>query len=220
MPLTDTTIRNAKPAARSLSSCSTGAGFIWTSPSGGKWWRLKYRYGGKEKRLSLGVYPDVSLKDARARRDEARKLLANGVGPSEYRKSRKSAGADRTANSFEAVAREWFAKYSPTWVITHASKIIQWLENDVFPWLGGKPIAEIAAPEVLTVLRRIENRGALDTAHRAHQNCGQIFRLRHRHRTLRSRPSRRPARRVGASQARAFRVHHGTRGSKRTASCY
>lgn len=176
MPLTDTAIRSAKPGEKAVKLFDERGLYLEISPTGGKWWRLKYRFDGKEKRLSLGVYPDVSLKDARERRDEARKLLANGIDPSENRKAQKSARADRAANSFEAVAREWFVKYSPTWAATHASKIIQRLEKDIFPWLGGKPIAEIAAPELLTVLRRIENRGALDTAHRAHQNCGQIFR--------------------------------------------
>lgn len=176
MPLTDTAIRNAKPGEKAVKLFDERGLYLEISPTGGKWWRMKYRFDGKEKRLSLGVYPDVNLKDARNRRDEARKLLTNGIDPSENRKAQKSARADRAANSFEAVAREWFAKYSPTWAASHASKIIQRLEKDVFPWLGGKPIAEITAPELLTVLRRIENRGALDTAHRAHQNCGQIFR--------------------------------------------
>jgi integrase len=137
---------------------------------------LKYRFHGKEKRLSLGIYPAVSLKDARERRDEARKLLANGLDPSQDRKAQKAASADRAANSFEIVAREWFAKHKPNWAANHSDKIIKRLENDVFPWLGGRPIAEITAPEVLSCLRRIEGRGALDTAHRAHQNCGQVFR--------------------------------------------
>lgn len=176
MPLTDTAIRNAKPGEKAVKLFDERGLYLEISPTGGKWWRLKYRFDGKEKRLSLGVYPDVNLKDARNRRDEARKLLANGTDPSENRKAQKSARADRAANSFEAVAREWFAKYSPTWAASHASKIIQRLERDIFPWLGGKPIAEITAPELLTTLRRIENRGALDTSHRAHQNCGQIFR--------------------------------------------
>jgi Integrase len=176
MPLTDTAIRSAKPGEKAVKLFDERGLYLEISPTGGKWWRLKYRFDGKEKRLSLGVYPDVNLKNARERRDEARKLLTNGIDPSENRKVQKSARADRAANSFEAVAREWFAKYSPTWAASHASKIIQRLEKDIFPWLGGKPIAEIAAPELLTVLRRIENRGALDTSHRAHQNCGQIFR--------------------------------------------
>jgi integrase len=150
--------------------------YLEVSPGGGKWWRLKYRFDGKEKRLSLGVYPEAGLKDARNRRDNARKLLADGIDPSGHRKAAKSARADRAANSFEVVAREWFAKYAPNWAASHADKIMQRLEKNVFPWLGNKPIAGITAPELLTVLRRIENRGALDTAHRAHQNCGQIFR--------------------------------------------
>lgn len=176
MPLNDTAIRNAKPAEKPFKLFDERGLYLEVAPSGGKWWRLKYRFDGKEKRLSLGVYPDVTLKEARNRRDDARKLLADGIDPSENRKVQKSAKADRAANSFEVVAREWFVKYSPTWAASHASKVIQRLERDIFPWLGGRQIAEITAPELLTVLRRIENRGALDTSHRAHQNCGQIFR--------------------------------------------
>ena len=176
MALTDTAIRNAKPGEKPVKLFDKHGLYLEISPAGGKWWRLKFRFNGKENRLSLGTYPSVGLKDARNHRDEARKLLANGINPSENRKTQKSARNDRSANSFEVVAREWFAKHSPNWAATHASKIIQRLEKDVFPWLGGKPIAEIAAPELLSVLRRIENRGALDTAHRAQQNCGQVFR--------------------------------------------
>lgn len=176
MPLTDTAIRNAKPGEKAVKLFDGRGLYLEISPTGGKWWRLKYRFEGKERRLSLGVYPDVSLKDVRERRDEARKLLANGIDPSENRKAQKSARAVQAANSFESVAREWFVKHSQSWAGSHASKIIERLERDVFPWLGGRPIAEITAPELLTTLRRIENRGALDTAHRAHQNCGQIFR--------------------------------------------
>lgn len=176
MPLTDTAIRNASPGEKPVRLFDERGLYLEISPTGRKWWRLKYRFEGKEKRLSLGVYPDVKLKDARDRRDEARRLLADGVDPSSHRKAKKSARADRAANSFEVVAREWFAKNSPTWAPSHASKIIQRLEKDIFPWIGGRPIAEITAPELLTVLRRIELRGALDTVHRAHQNCGQVFR--------------------------------------------
>ena len=126
--------------------------------------------------MSLGVYPDVSLKDARERRDAARKLLADGTDPSENRKAQKSARADRAANSFEVVAREWFAKYSASWAKDHGNRILRRLERDIFPWIGGRPVAEITAPELLTVVRRIEDRGALETAHRALGNCGQVFR--------------------------------------------
>lgn len=176
MSLTDTAVRNIKPGVKSIKLFDERGLYLEVSPSGGKWWRLKYRFDNKEKRISLGVYPDVSLKDARDRRDEARKLLANGVDPSENRKAIKSTRMDRAANSFEVVGREWFAKYSPTWASNHGDRIIRRFERDIFPWIGGRPIAEITAPELLSVIRRIESRGALETAHRALSNCGQVFR--------------------------------------------
>lgn len=176
MPLTDTAIRNAKPSDKPLKLYDERGLYVEVAPSGGKWWRLKYRYDGKEKRLSMGVYPDVSLKDARERREAARKLLASGVDPSENRKAQKSARTERAANSFEVIAREWHAKQSPTWAESHRKKTIKGLERDIFPWLGERPIADIKPPEVLTHLRRIENRGALETAHRILGICGQVFR--------------------------------------------
>lgn len=176
MPLTDTAIKNAKPSEKTTRMYDGGGLYLEVAPSGGKWWRLKYRYGGKEKRISLGIYPDISLKDARQRRDDARKLLANEVDPGENRKAVKAAKSELSANSFEIVAREWFAKFKPNWAKTHSDKIIKRFENDVFPWLGSRPVAEITSQELLKCLRRIEDRGALDTAHRAHQNCGQVFR--------------------------------------------
>lgn len=176
MPLSDIALRTAKPTDKPYKLTDGGGLYVEVYPTGGKLWRLKYRFGGKEKRLSLGAYPVVSLKDARERRDNAKRLLAGGIDPSVERKAQKAATVERAANSFETVGREWFARYSPTWAESHSTKIIRRLEADIFPWLGGRPIAEITAPEVLTVLRRIESRGALDTAHRAHQNCGQIFR--------------------------------------------
>lgn len=176
MSLTDTAIRKAKPANKPQRLFDSGGLYLELSPAGGKWWRLKYRFGGKEKRLSLGTYPEVGLADARGRRDEARKLLAVGVDPSEHRKAEKAAGEDRAANSVEVVAREWFAKQSPAWTAGHAEKIIQRLENDIFPWLGKRPIAEVTAKELLTTVNRIVDRGAVESAHRALQNCGQVFR--------------------------------------------
>ena len=176
MSLTDTTVRNAKPGEKTARIFDGGGLYLEVAPSGGKWWRLKYRHGGKEKRLSLGVYPDVSLKDARQRRDDARKLLANDIDPAENRKAVKAARVERAGNSFEVIAREWYAKNSPNWAENHGKRILQRFERDLFPWIGGRPIAEITAPELLAVLRRIEARGAVETAHRAHQNCGQVFR--------------------------------------------
>lgn len=124
----------------------------------------------------MGVYPDVPLALACERRDAARKLLAQGMDPSENKKAEKAAGADRAANSFEVIAREWYAKNQATWTPSHGERIIRRLERDVFPWIGGKPIADFTAPELLAAGRRIESRGALETAHRALQNCGQVLR--------------------------------------------
>lgn len=176
MALSDVQVRTAKPGPKATRLFDGGGLYLEVSPSGGKLWRLKYRYGGKEKLLALGRYPEVTLKDARERRDGARRLLANDVDPGENRKQQKAAKAERGANSFEAVAREWLAKNSPTWAASHTSKIVRRLEMYVFPWLGGRPIAEIAAPELLAMARRIEGKGAIETAHRALQNCGQVFR--------------------------------------------
>jgi integrase len=172
MPLADIAIRNAKPQEKPVKLFDTGGLYLLVNPNGSRWWRLKFRYGGKEKLISLGTYPETTLKAARERRDEARVMLAQGINPSAKRQATKAAPAE----SFEAIAREWFAKFSPGWAKGHSEKIIRRLERDVFPWIGARPLRDIAAPELLSVLRRIEARGALDTAHRAHQNCGQVFR--------------------------------------------
>ncbi|QUP53545.1 DUF4102 domain-containing protein [Ralstonia syzygii] len=176
MALTDTAIRNAKPADKPIKLFDGGGLFLHVTPAGQRYWRLKYRFAGKEKLLAIGVYPEVGLKEARDRREEAKRLLGEGVDPSVERKVRKVATVERAANSFEAVAREWHAKYAPGWSESNAKKVLARLENDVFPWLGGRPIAELKAPELLAVCRRVESRSALDTAHRVLQTCGQIFR--------------------------------------------
>ena len=176
MPLTDVTVRNAKATGKTQRLTDSAGLYLEISPAGGKWWRFKYRFEGKEKRLSLGVYPDVGLRDARDRRDEVRKQLTQGIDPLQHRKATKTARTERSANSFEVVAREWFEKNRHTWADSHSSKIIRRLERDVFPWIGGMPVAEITAPEVLSVLRRIEGRGTLDTAHRAREDCSRVFR--------------------------------------------
>lgn len=176
MSLTDTQIRNIKSAKKPIRLFDGGGLYLEIAPSGGKWWRLKYRFDRKEKRISLGVYPEISLKGARARRDDARKLLAEEVDPGENRKAIRDAKADRSANSFEVVAREWLSKYSSKWSESHQNGILRRLERDAFPWIGGRPVAEVTAPELLKVLRRIEERGAIETAHRVLQTCGQVFR--------------------------------------------
>lgn len=176
MALSDTQIRAAKPAEKPYKLPDGGGLYLLIQPSGSKLWRQKFRYMGKEKLLAHGAYPDVSLKDARERRDAARKLLAADIDPSEARKAHKAEKELRAVNSFEAVAREWFDKMSGKWADSHAGKVIARLENDLFPWIGSRPIAELSPPEILACVRRVEQRGAIDTAHRALQNLGQVLR--------------------------------------------
>lgn len=176
MPLTDTTIRNTKPAAKPIKLFDGGGLFLLVTPAGQRYWRLKYRAAGKEKLLALGVYPDVTLAAARRKRDEAREKMAAGIDPGEAKKAEKRSARLSAENSFEAVAREWHAKYGPTWSASHGARLLRRLEVDAFPWIGGKPIADLAPPDVLDVLRRVEKRGALETAHRLHANVGQVCR--------------------------------------------
>jgi len=176
MPLTDIAIRKAKPKAKSYKIFDGGGLYLEVAPSGGKWWRYKYHFEGKENRLSLGTYPDTSLKEARLKHSQARKLLANGVDPSENRKAKKRASLDSSENSFEVVAREWLAFYMKNKAASHSEKVIRRFERFLFPWLGSKLIADITPPQVLEAVKRIENLGSLETAHRTLQACGQVFR--------------------------------------------
>ncbi|WP_425491811.1 tyrosine-type recombinase/integrase [Luteimonas saliphila] len=174
MPLTELAVRKVSPSDKVQRLFDGGGLYLEVTPAGGKLWRQKYRFGGKEKRLAHGTYPDVGLADARERRDAARKLLANGVDPSEHKRAAKLAGAERAGNSFEVVAREWLEKRD--WVPSYKAKVVAWLDNDVFPYIGARPVAELTAPEFLRVGRRIEDRGAIESAHRVLQNCGQVMR--------------------------------------------
>lgn len=174
--LTDTEIRRAKPKEKPYKLSDEKGLYLEIMPNGSRYWRMKYRFEGKEKRAAFGVYPEVTLKEAREKRDEARKLLAQSIDPTGHKRAVKAAKAALTEHSFEVIAREWFAKYQPTWSAVHADRIIRRLERDTFPWIGAKPIATLTAPDLLTVARRIEDRGALETAHRALQDCGQVFR--------------------------------------------
>ena len=176
MALSDAAIRRIRPGTKPIKITDEKGLYLLVTPSGGKWWRLDYRFMGKRKTLSMGVYPDIGLKEARDRRDEARRLVANGVDPGDLRKRNKAATLEKNANTFEMVAREWWSKQASGWSDTHLRNITQRMEKNIFPWIGTRPIAEINAPELLTVLRRIEARGAAETAHRALENCGQIFR--------------------------------------------
>jgi integrase len=148
--------------------------YLEVTPSGSKLWRFKYRIDGKEKLLSLGIYPDISLKEARASRDEFRKQVANGINPSDVRKAKKR--SREGYDTFEFVAREWHEKFKHNWTDNHAHRTLARLEQNVFPWLGKNNISEITSPDLLTALRRVEERGALETAHRIKQICGQVFR--------------------------------------------
>ena len=176
MPLTDTAIRNTKPGVKPLKLYDGGGLFLLVTPNGGRWWRLKYRFQKKEKLLSLGTYPDVSLKEAREKRDEHRKQLAAEIDPSANRKAKKAANAEAGANSFEVIAREWLLKRTGKWEPATGKRKLERLERDVFPAIGAKPINTLTAAILLPVLRRIEARGAHEVARRVRQALGQIFR--------------------------------------------
>ncbi len=185
----DTTIRNIKPGdPRKRLSDGEGLYLLLFVKGGAHGWRLDYTIHGKRKTLSLGTYPDTGLKAARARADQARELVAAGTDPSDKRKeasarhaqareaSQREAAGLPTAGSFEEVAREWFANRRDEWAPSYGDKIIRRLEVDVFPWLGREHVGSITPPQLLDVLRRIEARGVIETAHRALENCGQVFR--------------------------------------------
>ncbi len=176
MALTELEIKKAKPADKPYKLSDGGGLFLLVHTNCGRYWRMAYRFASKQKTLALGVYPDVSLAEARVRREQARKLLANDTDPGAAKQEQKAAFVALAENSFELIAREWFAKHSPNWKENHSNKIIARLEKDVFPWIGNRPIAEIAAPALLAAIRKIEARGALETAHRALACCGQVFR--------------------------------------------
>jgi integrase len=176
MSLTRLQIENAKPQAKSYKLFDGKGLYIEVAPTGARWWRFKYRIAGKEKRISLGVYPDVGLKDARDRLDDVRKQLASNIDPSEQRKAKKAVLVEAAENTFEVIAREWFALNLPRWQSNYGDKTIRRLESNIFPWLGARPLRDVTAPDLLAVLRRIESRSANDTAHRALQDCGRIFR--------------------------------------------
>lgn len=175
-PLSDIQIKTAKPKDSEY-KLSDGFGLhLLVTPTGGKLWRMQYRFEGKQRLLSFGAYPAITLADARTRRDDAKRLLANGVDPGEIKKAQKATQGEQDPNTFEVIAREWHSKFAHTWVPSHAQHKLERLEKNVFPWLGKRPIREITAPEVLEVLRRMEERNILDTAHRVRFECGAIFR--------------------------------------------
>lgn len=174
--LTDTALRNAKPREKPYRLFDGGGLYIEIAPTGGKLWRLKYRLDGREKRLALGAYPRVSLAEAREKALESKKLLDVGTDPAAVRKARK-AEAQATAETFESLALEWFERFRHTFTAKHGDVILARLRKDVFPWLGHRPVREITPPEILAVVRRVESRGAAETARRELQKIGQIMRF-------------------------------------------
>jgi integrase len=176
MPLTDTLIRNSKPMTKPY-KLSDGSGmYLLIKPDGGRYWRFDYRFAGKRRTLAVGVYPVVTLARARERREDARRLLANGIDPGVAKKAAKRATTIATENTFEVIAREWISRQRKCLAPKYCALILARLQADIFPQLGPRPIVEIDAPELLEVLRKVEKRGVIETARRLRQTCGQVFR--------------------------------------------
>ncbi|MCB1669323.1 MAG: integrase arm-type DNA-binding domain-containing protein [Porticoccaceae bacterium] len=174
--LTATAVKQAKPRDKDYKLFDGGGLFLQVRKDGAKYWRLKYRYAGKEKLLAIGVYPDYTLAEARDKREKAKRQLRDGIDPSEVRRANKMAQLEASENSFEAVALEWFNVRMKDKSESHKTRTLRLLKKDLFPYIGRRPVDSITAPELLAVLRKIESRGAIDTAHRAKQTAGQVFR--------------------------------------------
>lgn len=175
MPLSDTAVRMTKPRPRPY-RLSDGRGlYVEVAPNGSRYWRMKYRFSGKEKRLSLGVYPIVTLAMAREDTLAAHRLLRDGIDPGVHKKDRVREAKLAAANAFEMVAREWHGVMKPKWTPRHAEDVIESLEKDIFPAFGKRAITELKAPEILEAIRKIEKRGAIDIAQRVRQRCGAVF---------------------------------------------
>ena len=174
--LTDAAVKKAKPGEKPVRMFDGGGMYLEVQPSGSKWWRHKFRFGDKEKLLSLGVYPEVSLAEARKRRYEARQLLAKGVDPSATRKALKASPANLSADSFGVVAREWIEAKKEGWSAAHVARTLRRMETNVFPFIGAQHINSIGATDLLKVIKKVEARGAIETAHTIMQQCGQVFR--------------------------------------------
>lgn len=178
MALSDIQVKKAQPKDKTFKLIDGGGLYLQVTPAGGKWWRFKYRFDGKEKLISFGTYPDISLAEARGRRQEARNLVAKGIDPSADRKAAKQERAELKANSIEVIAREWH-KYmvdKKEWSKEHEITIMNRLNQDIFPWIGSKPITEVTAKEIKAILDRIRSRGVIETARRALTIMGQVYR--------------------------------------------
>lgn len=176
MKLNARQVETAKPKEKSYKLTDGGGLYLEVSASGAKYWRMKYRYGGKEKRIAFGVYPHVSLADARQKREAAKKLLASGTDPGETKKAEKLAQKIAMENSFELMAREWHKNKADRWSLRYREEIIDTFEKDIFPFIGRRPIADIKPMELLETLKRMEKRGALEKMRKVRQRCGEVFR--------------------------------------------
>lgn len=176
MPLTDLAIRRSKPKDKPYTLNDGNGLSLLIEPNGSKGWRLRYRFSGKAKLMSLGTYPNVALADARTARDEAKKLIAGGIDPAEVRKARKREIESRFGNTFEGIAREWYEKRFDRWSPSYAEEMIETFEKDVFPYIGSRPIAEIKPMELLAVLSVLNDRGATEKLRKVRQRCGEVFR--------------------------------------------
>ncbi|ERK07958.1 Phage integrase [Serratia fonticola AU-AP2C] len=176
MPLTDIKVRTAKPQDKPYKLTDGGGLYLLVNTNGSRYWRLKYRVMGREKLLSIGVYPDVSLAVARQKRDEARRVLAEGNDPGAVKKAEKQAKKIAAENTFEAIAREWHKAKADRWSLRYRDEIIDTFEKDIFPYIGLRPIAEIKPLELLETLKRMEKRGALEKMRKVRQRCGEVFR--------------------------------------------
>jgi integrase len=178
-PLSSLEVEKAKPRDKEYKLSDGGGLYLLVTTSGGKLWRLQYRFNGKQKGLAFGSYPEISLADARQRREDARKLIATDIDPCEIKKDQKGREQEQKkidSNTFEKIAREWFAKQLPVWSKGHSDTVISRLERDVFPFVGNSPISEIKTSDMLNVIIRVDSRGAIDTALRIKIICGQVFR--------------------------------------------
>lgn len=174
--LTDTAIRNAKPTEKDYKIADGGGLFVLVKPNGSKYWRLKYRFMGKEKLLALGVYPTVTIKEARQKREEAKALLKEGTDPAQAKQEQKRQSLVSAENSFEVVAREWITHKAGEWTATHTEKTLKLLEREAFPILGRYAITDIKAPLILHMVRNIESKGIYVTTSKVFQWCGSVFR--------------------------------------------
>ncbi|HBQ7825094.1 integrase [Klebsiella pneumoniae] len=176
MPLTDLEIRRSKPLDKPYTLNDGNGLSLLIEPNGSKGWRFRYRFDGKPKMLSLGTYPLISLTEARQKRDEAKKLVATGINPSDVRKRDKQDRQNEISNTFEAIAREWYEKRIDRWSVSYSEEMLKTFEADVFPYIGGRPIAEIKPMELMGVLSRLDERGATEKLRKVRQRCGEVWR--------------------------------------------